>query len=271
MKIVKIHDFGPVKGIELGYGMIGPPLMTVYCYLVDGVLIDSGQSRMKKHFEDLIENYEIRTLLLTHHHEDHSGNAVIVKKMKNADVYGHSLTVKKMSEGFNILPYQHLLWGKSYKVEMAEYPDKVKTKNYEIIPISTPGHSKDHSSFFVKSEGWIFSGDLYLGPKIKFFRSDENIVDTIVSIKKVISLDFDAIFCSHNPQVAGGKKQLYLKLNYLEEIYGNVKMLYEKGCKPGEILTRLGKEKLFIKLFTCCNVSFKNIILSTISSLGEVN
>ncbi len=48
MNIIKTDYFGEVEGIRLGYGPIGPPLMSVFMYVVDSLVIDTGQSHMGK-------------------------------------------------------------------------------------------------------------------------------------------------------------------------------------------------------------------------------
>ncbi|MFH2059166.1 MAG: MBL fold metallo-hydrolase [Pseudomonadota bacterium] len=96
MKIIKRHTFDQIEAFELGYGYWGRPLMNVYFYFIDGVLIDTAQSLMRKPFIEIITSKDIDKVLLTHFHEDHSGNAAVVKKIKNIPIYGHQETVEKM-------------------------------------------------------------------------------------------------------------------------------------------------------------------------------
>jgi len=64
---------------------------------------------------------------------------------------------------------------------------------------------------------WLFSADLYVNSYFAYFLRNENIYQQIESIKKLLALDFDAIICSHNPQLANGKLQLEKKLKFLED------------------------------------------------------
>ena len=97
MKIVRTHRFNSnVTALELGYGIVGRPLMNVICYLVGDTLIDSGQTRMAAAMESFARDRRIRRLLLTHHHEDHSGNAAMIGENCDAESMGHPLTVEKM-------------------------------------------------------------------------------------------------------------------------------------------------------------------------------
>lgn len=269
MNICKEHDFanGQVKSFELGYGPVGRPFMSVYFYLVDGVLIDTGQSNMRKSFIELTKDKEISKVLLTHHHEDHSGNIRVIKNMKKVPVYGHPLTAEKLRKGFNILPYQIYTWGKAETVEIESLPPEIEGKRFRFLPVHTPGHSKDHTVFLEKEQGWLFSGDFFLGPRIKYFRADENIKDTIESLKKVLQYDFELLFCSLNPQKQNGKMRLQKKLEYLENVYGQVEVMVQKGYDEKTIIKHFGENVKLIKYITLGNVSRANMIRSAIRGI----
>jgi len=263
MNIVKIEQFGEIEAIKLGYGPIGPPFMSVYVYILDGMVIDTGQRHMQKTAVELLSDKKLHRILLTHHHEDHSGNAAAIHRQHSIEVFGHPLTVQKMATGFRILPYQHFIWGKSEKIGLLPLGPAVESNRYKLVPVHTPGHSKDHTVFFEKTNGWLFSGDLYLGQRIRFFRADEKIFDQIDSLKKVLKLDFDALFCGHNPCPQNGKSKLRQKLQFLEDIVGQVQRFKDRGMSHKAIFKRMdsGNDK-WIKLMTMGNVSFVNMLRS---------
>lgn len=266
MNVCKEHDFGMVRGYELGFSPIGRPVMNTVFYWIDGILIDTAQHHMRKAFVEIINDKKIDRVLLTHHHEDHSGNAALVAQLKKVAVLGHPITAAKLKKGFPILPYQRIVWGKAKAVSVEQLPKKVETDHYSLQPIHTPGHSKDHMVYFERSNGWLFSGDLYLGSFIKYFRADEKIHDTIESIKEILSLDFDSLFCAHNPKPTNGKKALRDKLAFLETFCGEVLHLHEKGYDIDNIILTMGrKEVTTIKFWTNGNVSLRNMVNSAIS------
>ncbi len=266
MKTVRLHRYrSGVKALELGYGLIGPPLMSVHCYLVGDTLIDCGQSLMSMEMRSFVRSNPVNRLLLTHHHEDHSGNAAMIARMGGTEVLGHPLTAEKMREIRPILPYQHLVWGQSCKISVSAIPDVVESDTNRFLAIHTPGHSKDHTVYLETQHGWLFSGDLYLGEKIKFFRSDEKIDQQVRSLKTVLQNDFDVLFCGHNPVLKNGQRKLRRKLSYLEEIHGKVRLLVSKGLPEREIIQSMDPRKdRFVKWFTMGNASFANMIRSAI-------
>lgn len=173
MRLIRKHRFGLVQGLELGWSLWGPPLMTCYCYYLDGLLIDTGQMRMQTAVASFVAEHKVVQVVLTHYHEDHSGNAAYLKSTNGALVLGHPLTARKMVHFLKIKPYQHYIWGKARPLNVEPLGDEIITEHYRLLPLFTPGHSKDHTVYLEPEQGWLFSGDLYLGDRIKYFRSDE--------------------------------------------------------------------------------------------------
>ncbi|NNK86309.1 MAG: MBL fold metallo-hydrolase [Desulfobacterales bacterium] len=265
MRICEKYYFNGVKGFKLGWSLLGPPLLTVYCYILDDLMIDTGQSHMQKEVLQIAGENNIKRIFLTHHHEDHSGNAASIKQHYGTTVYGQSLTKDKMEVPFHILPYQKYVWGKSAPVTIEPFPNKIETALGEMVSIHTPGHSKDHTSFLLREAGLLFSGDLYLADKIKFFRSDEDVGTQITSLKKILKLDFDTLLCNHYPKLEQGKNRIERKLAFLEDLYGNIIELKKKGYSENEIFNTLKlKESYFIKYFCFGNVSMINGVRSVI-------
>lgn len=270
MNIVEEKVFGPVCGYRFGFSPMGPPMMSVYMYLVDGILIDTAQSRMRRHVLDVLDGRRVRQVLLTHHHEDHSGNAAAVSRRFRVPVIGHALTREKLARPFAILPYQHLVWGKTEPVEVVPCPETIQTAALRFLPIHTPGHSKDHTVYLEENNGWLFSGDLYLGDRIKFFRSDERIFDQIASIRRVLAYDFSALFCGHNPNGEDGSERLRRKLQFLEDFLGSVQRLVAKGYSEKAIVRILDRRvDRKVKWITMGNASAANMIRTAVREIRQ--
>jgi glyoxylase-like metal-dependent hydrolase (beta-lactamase superfamily II) len=198
--------------IRLGYGTIGPPLMSVFMYVVDGLVIDTGQHHMQKYVIEQLKDKKLNRIILTHHHEDHSGNAAMIARQHTIPVIAHPLAVEKLRLSFPILPYQRLVWRKAPAVSASPLAGVIETNRFTFASVHTPGHSKDHIVLFEKQRGWLFSGDLYRGERIKFFRADEDFGNQIASLKKLMKLDFDVLFCGRNSCLKNGKQKIKNKL-----------------------------------------------------------
>ena len=270
MNIFKRRQFGDIFAYEAGFGPLGAPLMTVHLYRVGSVLIDTGQRNMRKTIVDALAGEKIDRILLTHHHEDHSGNAAALSKAHNVEVMGHPLTADKMKQAYRIFPYQHLVWGKADPVAVVPLPEMIGAGPFCFLPIHTPGHSKDHTVFLEQQRGWLFSGDLYLGDRIKYFRADEIISDQITSLKKVLAHDFDVLVCAHNPRWKAGHRHLEHKLNFLQDLYGEITGLLGRGYSPKGIIRMMkNREVPTVRLICLGNVSFANIVRSCAATAGS--
>lgn len=265
MRICKEYAFGEIKGFKLGWSPFGSPFMTVYCYCLGDLMVDTGQAHMQNEVLKIAGDHDVQRIFLTHHHEDHSGNAAAIKSANQARVFGHSLTQSKMAATFRILPYQKYVWGKSKPLRMEAFPARIETALGDMVPVPTPGHSRDHTAYLLKDAGVLFSGDLYLADTIKYFRADEDLGAQIETLRRVLDLDFDSLLCSHFPRLENGKRRIEKKLAFLETLYGEVIRLREKGYPAKRIFKTLNlKEDYFIKYFCFGNVSLLNGVRSII-------
>jgi len=265
MRFLKTYDFRGIKGFKLGWSPAGSPLMTAFCFVFHDLMIDTGLSHMQKEVLRIAGENRIRRIFLTHHHEDHSGNARAVKQALGIKVFGHPATADKMARPFRILPYQRLVWGKTAPLDVEPFPEKIDTALGTLVPVHTPGHSKDHTAFLIKEAGILFSGDLYLADRIKYFRADECLGTEIESLKKVLKLEFDTLLCSHFPKPENGRKRIEAKLSFLEDLYGSIIELWKKGMPEKEIFRDLRlKEDHLIRVFCFGNVSMMNGVRSVV-------
>jgi len=108
MRVCELYDFNGVKGFKLGWSLFGPPLMTVYFYTFGDLMVDTGQSHMQKQALKIAVDNNIKRIFLTHHHEDHSGNAAAIKQVLGVRVFGHPLTKEKRKPGFLFCPIKNM-------------------------------------------------------------------------------------------------------------------------------------------------------------------
>lgn len=269
MDISQVLNFGPVTGFRIGTAPVGKPLMSVICYRVDDVLIDTGAGNARKLVLAAVEPTSLQAIYLTHYHEDHAGNAAYLHDRFGIPVNGHALTAKMLSTRVKLKPYENYMWGGLDRVTVAPLTDRFCTANYEFEVIHTPGHSHDHVVFLERNQGWLFSGDMYLGARIKYFRADEDIYQTVESLKVIASLNFDSLFCGHNPQMTEPRNAIQRKIDHLENIVEYVRQMHAKGMPHHRILKEAlkGRESWLVKLITLGDVSYRNMILAVLQRL----
>lgn len=271
MKIFSVVAHGPIKCVEVGYSPIGRPLMTTRFYLVDGILFDTGLRHCRQEIIAWLAEHAISRIYLTHHHEDHSGNAAALKHILKIPVYGNTITAEKLTRPLPIFPYQRLIWGPATPLKViVNDNDYVESDSYRFQAIHTPGHSRDHMVYFEPNHGWLISGDLFLSERIKYFRVDEILKDQIRSLEKILKLDFEALFCAHNPKIKNGKRHLAKKLDFLNSLVEQVEIHWRKGLNARQIMKEIGiKEDRLIQVLCAGNVKAEHMIKSAIKLLEE--
>lgn len=232
------------------------------CYRLNGTLIDCGPSNQWKYVKPFVEQKPVDQILLTHHHEDHSGNAKNIYKLSGIQPQAPEITVDVLKRGFKIPPTQRIIWGQAGRVEARSLQKKLTIGKESVTPIFTPGHAKDMTCYLLNDRGWLFSADLYIANYLKFLRSDEHIPTLLESTKRALSCDFNTLICPHRGVVENGKQKLQEKYDYIVELANKAQALRRSGLNPIDITeSLLGKEGLMSKM-SGYNFSKRNLIKS---------
>ena len=263
---------GPVTGYQFGYSptrLVKP--FPVWCYKLGNTLIDTAQCHCQADVLATFADATLDQIILTHFHEDHSGNAAALARQHNCPVLTGNLTAQRIATSFKLLPYERFWFGaidacsSASGVVMKPLPDEITAGDYRLKPIFTPGHSDDHHVFLEPREGWLFAGDFYVG-NLKIFRRGENIYQTIASTRAVLQHDFDTVFCGHNPVLATGKAAVERKLHYLETIVERVQTGAQRGLRGQALVRAAGlREQWSVKFFTRNDVGADVLVNSVLN------
>ena len=266
MKASRSFQHADVSAFGFGFQPIGKPRLFAYCFFVDGLLIDTGQSRMRREVMDATANLPIDQILITHHHEDHNGNLKALQERNQVPAYASPLCVELMRDPPKISFAQFLVWGKTEaNFDILTIEESIETPKYKFELILAPGHAPDMYCLYERNEGWLFPADLWVKQYIRYFMRPESMADQIDSIRKILELDFDVLFCSHNPQLKGGKDLMQQKLQFLEDFYGRAAGLYAKGLGDKQIFKQMGlKEDRLTKLLSGGALAGINMVRSVI-------
>ncbi|WLR47267.1 MBL fold metallo-hydrolase [Halobacillus litoralis] len=235
---MKIDQHGEVTSV-LGEVRYGDFAMSVYMFYIDGMLIDTGASRMLEDFKPFFKKTPIELVSLTHPHEDHTGTAKWLQNEWDLPVYIKKEAIPECRVEANLPLYREKLWGKRLPFSPFPFGETVESNQHLYKLIHTPGHEKNHVCLFDEEHGRLFSGDLFLHPKPKVMMDDESVPVMIQSLRKVLQLDFQDMFCQHAGYIKDGKRAMREKLNDLEELSEQVHHLNEKGYTVNEMNVEL--------------------------------
>jgi len=222
----------------------------IYLYVVDGLLIDTGPKRLQRQSSMFFLRNSINQVALSHLHEDHSGMAAWLEHNLQIPIYLHEMAIPEAKERGKYRLYRQLMWGNRPAFTPQPFPEVLTTGKYTFDVIDSPGHTEHHKVFHEKNQGWLFTGDIYVAPKQLVAMYDENMKDTIVSLQKLLRLDFDTVFCAHSGVIENGKAALQKKLDYMLDLQGKVEGLRRQGLTDREI-----DHKLFPKIPLIAKVS----------------
>ncbi len=265
-----VYNFDDVDYFRFSVYRMSKNVQTVYTYLIDDVLIDTAQRHNRDNLYSILKNKNVSKILLTHHHEDHSGNVGYLIRKLQIPAYGHQYAHDILKNGYTISPLSAMLSGKVDKANINVIHDNeiIETENHQLNAIYTPGHSPDHFCYYEPNKGWLFSGDLYVADKIKYFARFESLLTQIESLKKLIQLDFDVLFCSHNPKVEHGKERLTRKLEFFQDFAQTVTSYHRQGYTQKEIFSKMDlKENYLNKFITFGGFCAENMIYSVLRDL----
>ena len=268
MTIIERFSYEEITCWKLGTSWWGKPGIYVHSFLIDGILIDTGHPYIEKAFLEKLDSERITKIILTHHHEDHSGNVEAIKRRYKIKAYSSTMCSELMLDPPPLEPARRFTWGQNQPADLIslDTSQKVETDSYSFEIINTPGHAIDQISLFERNKGWLFSGDLFIHDYVKSFMRDENIYQQIVSVKKLLQLDFDALICNHQPVFGNGKMRLQNKLQFLEDFVGKVAEQFSKTPSISQTMKALKlKENHFLRAFSFGQLSMRNMVLSVTS------
>lgn len=166
-------------------------------------------------------------ILNTHHHWDHTGGNIDLKKRYNAKVVG---------------PYADRDRIPGIDVALKD-GDTWMFGNQKMLVLDTPGHTRGHVCFFFPNSKAIFTGDTLFSLSCgKLFEGTPQQMWT--SLSKIMSFPDDtSVYCGHEYTLSNAEFSLSLEPSNeaLQSYYVKVKELRQAGLPT--IPTNLGLEK----------------------------
>jgi glyoxylase-like metal-dependent hydrolase (beta-lactamase superfamily II) len=221
--------------------MLGPIPYTKAYLITSGdelVLVDTGIPKRGPVFMKLLQSlrrkpFDVRHILITHHHYDHTGNLAWLSEKTGARIYVHPLDAA-ITRGDEPPPkprktgLQAKVIGAIGSRMMPERMPHVsishELQDGEELPIAggitalhTPGHTPGHTSFLWKEHGGVLLvGDAAanmtgrVAPPIGVYTEDDAAMRR--SVRKLAGFRFDKAVFGHGNPVKSGASEKFAKL-----------------------------------------------------------
>jgi endoribonuclease LACTB2 len=198
----------------------------VSAYLAQDVLIDTGFPHVADDFSRFLDVSRIRGVIVTHWHEDHAGNAALAAA-RGLPLAISSQTLAQLggSAAASIRFYRRFVWGIAPPVESAVVP----LEDDRLRVIHTPGHTSDHHVVWDEERATLFSGDLFLGVKVRATFPDEHPRQLVESLRRAAALRPERMFDAHRGAVREPTNALLLKADWLDEIITRIEAKIDAG------------------------------------------
>jgi len=240
---------------------------TCNALLINDILIDTGVSSI--YLNKLLENYQIKRVILTHWHEDHISGSHL---LQNCSFMCHS-NDKSPIEDINVM-YKLYGYNQNPPNEMISYLEKYNLKNiiisqtisdgeiitvddkYNLRVIHTPGHTSGHCCFYEKNSKFAFLSDINMpGAGPWYGGIDCNLLEYEESLKKLRKLDIRIAVFGHYGLITDANEIIDILIDALTIIQGR-----------DEVLLNHLSEK---KAFTAKELSNKQFIIKNIEVYEE--
>jgi glyoxylase-like metal-dependent hydrolase (beta-lactamase superfamily II) len=264
--MIQIEQIGEVRKFRLARTMAGRGLYFTTAYWVDGLMVDTGCAYTVRELLESLDNLPVRCIVNTHSHEDHiAGNAALQAKFR-AEVLAHpeALPILAQPRKKRLRPYQLVMWGYPEPSDAKAIGDVVETEHHRFEVVHTPGHSPDHICLYEPQQGWLFTGDVYVGGRDRALRADYNVWLIIDSLKRLASLDVKILFPGSGTTRESPHEELLDKIKYLEEAGQRVLALHAQGWSRRRIRRRLFGGEMSIAYYTLGHFSGRNLVRSYI-------
>jgi len=150
MEAEKVVQISPlIRRITAGNGSVftGPGTNTYLVGNDEVTVIDPGPA-MSEHIDAILSAAKnIKQILVTHTHPDHSPGVRLLKEKLDIPAYG-MLTSSSKNQDTTFNPQRIL-----------EDGELIKEQDYCLEVVHTPGHASNHLCFILKEEKFIFTGD----------------------------------------------------------------------------------------------------------------
>ena len=209
--MLEIEKVGEVTRVVMSTAITRAVGYTASAFLTRGILIDLGFPAVWSELERWIDVIRPAGAILTHHHEDHAGNAEPAAR-RSLPLGAAPATFALLRESAPIELHRRIIWGAPRRLESPVTP----LESRELTLIATPGHTPDHHVVWDPARETLFAGDLFLGVKVRSLHRHEDPRLTARSVRAAAALSPRLMFDSHRGLVRNPVALLLAKADWID-------------------------------------------------------
>ncbi|HAJ38837.1 MAG TPA: hypothetical protein DCL15_24490 [Chloroflexi bacterium] len=265
--MIQVEQHGSVTVIRMARALLGRPLYWTAAYWLDGLLIDTGPACTAHELVRVLEKAPVQQIAITHAHEDHIGGLVaVLTRYPDARVYAsrQSLPLIENPELIGMQLYRQAIWGKPQAYSGArsldEIEDIIRTPQFTLRAIETPGHSRDHVSYFEPAYRWLFCGDAFIGGRDIAWAPEFDMFAIVSSLRTLATLRPERLFPGSGTVRRTPLPDLLGKITSLIQLAEKVQKLDAAGRSTAEIVMMLFGGEPGIHRWTFGHFSAANLV-----------
>lgn len=266
--MLKISHIGPITRFDLSRTLAGRGRYWTTAYLLDGLLIDSGAAHTRFELQGALAGTPLQGIINTHSHEDHIGaNALLQASNPGLAIHAHPLALPVLAQPRQrqpLQPYRRLFWGwpDACQAEPVLEGELIQTPSYTLQVLYTPGHSPDHLCLYEAQQGWLFSGDLFVGGYDRALRFGYDIWGIIASLKRIAALPLELLLPGSARVRQKPLADLEQKIAYLEGLGDRILRLHQLGHSTAQIAREALGGPMWVEMVTLGHFSRRWLVWS---------
>lgn len=266
--MLKITTYDDVTRFDLARTLAGRGRYWTSAYLVDGLVVDTGCALSAPELLEALSETPLVGIVNTHSHEDHIGaNGCLQRQRDGLEIRAHPLALPVLADPRDrqpLHPYRRVLWGWPEPSQGRPLSDGevIETDRYRFQVVYTPGHAPDHICLYEPDQGWLFSGDLFVGGRDRALRANYDVWGIISSLKRIAALPITTLFPGSARVRDDPAAELAAKIAHLEKLGEQVLALHRQGRSVNEIVRALLGGPMLIEVITLGHFSRRRLALS---------
>jgi len=156
---------------------------------------------------------DLRTIVATHYHHDHTGNVEQLRERSGAELLVHSTDRSYVEGGTPWMNGRGLLGSMLDRRAPAQYALRVdrELRDGEVLPVAgglrvvhAPGHTPGHIALYAPERDTLFAGDAFgnwFGLGLPFAPFTHDMDEAKRSIRRLAALEFDVALPGHGSPV----------------------------------------------------------------------